>query len=152
MVNAFVAAIHFIGAFGVVATVFCEWLIFSRSPTFAEARRIQRCDAWYGIFAIVVVIAGLLRVYYFEKGSAFYLHNWIFITKIALFAVVGLLSIYPTVQFIGWRKATREKSAPTMTDEQHASIAIILRIELALLACMIVAASLMAKAIGSWFN
>lgn len=148
MTNALVAALHFIGAFGVIATVFAEWLIFNPTPTFADARRLQRCDAWYGLSALIVMVAGGLRVFYFEKGSAFYLGNPVFHLKMALFIAVGLLSIYPTVVFIRWRKATRGNTAPTMTTEQANRVALFLRLEMLLLVAMVVAASMMAKGIG----
>jgi putative membrane protein len=148
MTASFVAALHFLAAFVLAATVFCEWLLFSRAPTLSEARRIQRLDAAYGIAAGIAVIAGLLRVYYFEKGSAFYLNNPIFLLKIGLFALAGLLSAYPTVQFIRWRKATRAGAAPTVTERQHSLISMALRAELVCLFGIIVAASLMAKGVG----
>jgi len=148
MMSALVAALHFVAAFGVVATVFSEWVIFNRTLTLAEARRIQRCDAWYGICATFAVVAGLLRVYFFEKGSHFYLSNWVFLIKIGLFVTVGLLSIYPTMQFIGWRKATRANEAPTLTDRRFAVVQRLLRLEVLLLVGMIIAASLMAKGVG----
>src|SRR5690242_16114431 len=129
MMSGLIAALHFLGAFGVVATVFSEWIIFSRQPTWEDARRLQRLDAWYGLSAIAVFVAGLLRVYVFEKGSRFYLSNPVFLTKIGLFIGVGLLSIYPTMQFIRWRKATRVHLAPTLDAHQASMIGNILRLE-----------------------
>jgi putative membrane protein len=146
--SAFIAALHFIGAFGVFATVFAEWVIFHRTPTVAEARRLQFCDTCYGLCAALVLVAGALRVFYFEKGSHFYLSNPLFLVKMTLFVIVGLLSIYPTVRFLDWRKATRANQAPTMTDAQFSLLQAILRLEVVLLVGIILAASLMAKGIG----
>ena len=56
----------------------------------------------------MLLVVGLLRVYYFEKGAAFYFGNAFFIAKLALFIVVGLLSIYPTLEFSAWRKALKQ--------------------------------------------
>jgi putative membrane protein len=148
MNSAFIAALHFIGAFGVFATVFAEWVIFCRTPTVAEARRLQLCDTWYGLCATLVLVAGTLRVFYFEKGSHFYLTNPVFLVKMALFVSVGLLSIYPTVRFLSWRKATRANQAPIMTDDQFGLLQAMLRLEVVLLVGIILAASLMAKGIG----
>jgi putative membrane protein len=66
----------------------------------------------------------------------------------ALFLAVGLLSIYPTVLFLGWRKATRAQQAPTMSDKQFNLTLMILRLEIALLVGIILSASLMAKGVG----
>ena len=148
MNSALIAALHFLGAFGVAATVCAEWMTFSRTPTLAEARRLQRCDTWYGLFATLVLLGGALRVFYFEKGGHFYLSNPVFLLKIALFLAVGLLSIYPTVLFLSWRKATRAGQAPTMTDKQFNLTIQFLRLEVVLLIGIILSASLMAKGVG----
>ena len=141
--------LHFIAVFGVFATVFLEWQTMSRAPTYAEARRIQRCDTWYGLFAATVLIAGFLRVYYFEKGSEFYLANPFFYAKLALFVAAGLLSIYPTIRFLKWRTQTRQGQAPAVTDEEYRKIMRAIRGEMVLLVGVALCASLMARGIGS---
>ncbi|CAN5171177.1 DUF2214 family protein [soil metagenome] len=149
LINSLVAAVHFLAAFGVAATIFYEWLTFSRQPSQAEARRLQAADRWYGIFAALVLAAGFLRVFYFEKGVAFYMSNPFFLLKLSLFLIIGLLSIYPTVRFIGWRKQTSQGQPPVISDLQFSRITLILNLEMILLAALVVSASLMAKAIGS---
>ncbi|MEC5388321.1 DUF2214 family protein [Uliginosibacterium sp. H3] len=147
-INAFFAFLHFVAAFGVVATVVTEWLTLSRTPTLAEALRLQRVDACYGLFAMLVLVVGFLRVFYFEKGSAWYLSNQVFWTKLALFAVVGLLSIYPTVLFLAWRKETSQGKAPVLTEKQFLRLRLLLRAEVGLLLLVVFSASMMAKGIG----
>jgi putative membrane protein len=148
MLSALIAAVHFLAAFAVFAAVFYQWLTFSRKPTLIEAQRIQRCDAVYGLSSMALIAAGLLRVYFFEKGSEFYLSNPFFIAKIVLFVVVGLLSIYPTKQFIKWRPVTRAGQAPQMNEATFARIALLLKLEVLSLTVIVVFASLMAKGIG----
>ena len=148
MLSALIAALHFLAAFIVFAAVFYEWLTFNRTPTLSEAKRIQLCDAWYGLSSMALIAAGLLRVYYFEKGSEFYLSSPFFIAKIVLFVIVGLLSIYPTKQFIKWRSATRAGNAPQIDETTFARIALLLKLEVLLLVAIVVFASLMAKGIG----
>jgi putative membrane protein len=43
--------------------------------TIPEARRIQRVDLAYGISAGLLLVFGLLRVFFFEKGVNFYIHS-----------------------------------------------------------------------------
>lgn len=148
MPNALFAFLHFAAVFGVVATLFLEWQTFSRNPTHAEARRIQRCDLWYGIFAGVVLVAGLLRVFFFEKGLAYYMANPFFHAKLGLFVVIGLLSIYPTIRFLKWRPQTRNGLAPTVSEQEYRRILFVLRLEMVLLLCMALCASLMARGVG----
>jgi putative membrane protein len=146
--SALFAFLHFFAVFGVFATVFLEWQTMSPAPTRAEALRIQRCDRWYGMFAMTLVVVGLLRVYYFEKGRAFYFSNPIFNAKMTLFVLVGLLSIYPTLRFIRWRAQTRQGAAPVVSADEYRRIMMVLRTELFLLLCAAICASLMARGIG----
>jgi len=148
-IAALFAFLHFLAVFGIVATVFLEWQTMSRTPTLAEARRIQIADRWFGIFAMLVLVVGFLRVYQFEKGSAFYSSNPFFRAKLALFIAVGLLSIYPTIRFIKWRAQTSQGLAPAVGASEYRRIMALLRLEVILLLAMALCASLMARAIGS---
>ena len=148
IISALFAFLHFFAVFGIVATVFFEWQTMSRTPTFAEAKRIQLCDRWYGMFAVLVLIVGFLRVYFFEKGHAFYTANPFFHAKLGLFVAVGLLSIYPTIRFFRWRPQTSKGQAPAVSEQEYRRIMAILRIELILLLGMALCASLMARAVG----
>jgi len=146
--SAFFAFLHFVAVFGVVATVFLEWQTMSPAPTHAEALRLQRCDRLYGQFAMLLVVVGLLRVYFFEKGKAFYFGNPVFNAKMTLFVLVGLVSIYPTVRFIKWRAQTRQGAAPLVSAKEYGRIMMSLRIELLLLLGTALCASLMARGVG----
>lgn len=148
LVSALVAFLHFLAAFGIFATLFYEWLNFGRTPSLVDARRLQRCDMVYGLLAGLVIIAGLLRVLYFEKGSDFYLDSPFFHLKLGLFILVGLLSVYPTIVFLSWRKDVRAGHAPVVSPAQYTVVRVMLALELALLLAVILCASLMSKGIG----
>jgi hypothetical protein len=62
----------------------------------------------------VLLVVGLLRMFLFEKGGVYYLHSGPFLTKLALFALLGLLSIGPTRRFLAMRGALREGRAPSL--------------------------------------
>jgi putative membrane protein len=146
--SAFFAFLHFAAVFGIFCTVFYEWMAFSRAPTLEDARRIQQCDRWYGACAMALLAIGFLRVVYFEKGAGFYFANPFFHLKIGLFVLVGLLSIYPTLKFIGWGKATRQGQAPSVTEKEFTNIRRLLGLELLLLLAVALCASLMARGIA----
>ena len=148
MISALFAFLHFLAVFGIFAAVFLQWRTMSRTPTFAEARRIQASDRVYGMLAIVVLVVGFLRVYHFEKGKAFYAANPFFQAKLALFLGVGLLSIYPTIRFLKWRAQTKQGLAPVLAANEYKSIMTVLRIELLLLLATALFASLMARGVG----
>jgi putative membrane protein len=148
-ISAVFAFLHFLAVFGIVAAVFLEWQTMSRTPTLAEARRIQVADRWFGVFAMALLVVGFLRVYYFEKGPVFYWSNPFFRAKLTLFAAVGLLSIYPTVRFVKWGAQTKQGQAPSVSAAEHRRLVLMLRVELILLLATALCASLMARGVGS---
>ena len=148
VIRALFAFLHFLAVFGIVATVFLEWQTMSRTPSVAEAKRMQLCDRWYGIFAVMVLIVGFLRVFYFEKGQAFYFASPFFHAKLGLFILVGLLSIYPTIRFLKWRPLTKQGLPPAVSEREYGLIMISLRGELLLLLGVALCASFMARGVG----
>jgi putative membrane protein len=141
------AFLHHAAAFLLVAVVTAE-LVLMRELTLATARSLLRMDAVYGVAALVILAVGFLRVFYTEKGSAYYFHSVPFIAKITLFAAVGLLSIYPTRQFLSWRKSLKDNRVPALDDGTRRKIRMVLHIELTLLFLMMLCAALMARGIG----
>jgi putative membrane protein len=148
IVSAALAFVHFAAVFGIVGTLFFEWLTMSPTPTFSEATRIQLCDRWYGICAAAVLIVGFVRATHYEKGWAFYTASPYFYGKLALFVLLGVISIYPTIRFIKWRTQMRGKTAPALSEREYTLIMVSLRAELLLLSGIALCASLMARGIG----
>jgi len=87
-------------------------------------------------------------VFYTEKGAQYYFHSGTFLAKLTLFVIVGLLSIVPTVQFLGWRKALKAGQVPALDDAARRRIRIIIHTELTLLFLIMLCAALMARGIG----
>ena len=67
--------------------------------------------------ALGVLATGLARVFWGAKGAAYYAGRPLFRTKVVLFAVVGLISIRPTLRFARWRKALRASGALPSQEE-----------------------------------
>ena len=148
MNSAIMAFLHHLAAFTLVGTLIYEHTAFRKDITFAEARRLQRMDLVYGISAGFVLIVGLLRVFYFEKGAPFYAQNLFFWTKMAGFALVALLSIYPTIRFLSWNKFFAKNQIPEISDQDAARIKLILRLELVAIAVILLSAAMMARGVG----
>ena len=83
------------------------------------------------------------------KGWPFYETQPFFWAKIAVFAVIGLLSIIPTRTFMRWTKAYNADASFTPPEAQVKSIRRYVMIEVHLLALLLLFASLMARGIGS---
>jgi putative membrane protein len=102
----------------------------------------------FGMSSGAVLAVGLLRVFYFEKGASYYFHSAPFIAKLSLFAIVGLLSIYPTVEFLSWGKSLKQGQMPALTDRKIAAIRSVIHWELAGVVLILLCAALMAKGVG----
>lgn len=136
--------VHFISIFAIVGTLVSEHLLLKNEMTRAELVRLARIDAVYGLAAIALLGAGLtLWLGSIGKPAEFYTKNWIFLTKIFLFVIVGLLSIYPTVFFIKNRKGQPDESIKIPK-----AIFWMLRFELLLIFIIPMLAGLMAKGVG----
>ena len=125
-----------------------EWLTYDKKLTLIDAKRIQTADLVYGVSAALVLVFGFLRVFFFEKGSDYYLENSFYLLKLYTFLLVGILSIYPTIRFWKWRKITKHGNSPIIEEKEFKMIRWMLRMEVIGLLVMIFAASMMAKAFG----
>lgn len=106
------AFLHHLAFVALFVTLAIEMILFRQPLTLESARRLQVYDGVYGAAAGAVLIIGGLRVYFFEKGWYYYLTNHAFLTKMAIFVAVGLISIIPTIEFMRWRKETRAGKVP----------------------------------------
>lgn len=147
LTNSLFAFLHFIAAIGVVVTVIYERITLDKHLSLQDVKRIQRADGLYGLCAMLVLVMGSLRVFYFEKGSNFYFSNFFFWTKLGAFVVVGLLSIYPTIRFMKWRKFTKDGLMPEIEASEYHLISRLINLEIAGLVIVLLSASLMAKGI-----
>ena len=143
----FLAFLHHVAAFGLVAALTAE-LVLLRGEIAPQMRRLAVFDAAVGVCAGVLVVVGLLRVFYFEKGAYYYFHTWTFIAKLTLFLIVGLVSIVPTREFLSWRKAVQQGQAPSVSPDKVRSLRSIMHWELVGVVLIILMAALMAKGVG----
>lgn len=136
--------VHFISIFAIVGSLVSEHLLLKPALTRGELRRLSTIDAVYGLAALTLLAAGLtLWLGGVGKPSVFYTKNWIFHLKITGFALIGILSIYPTVFFIKQRKG---EAAELVNIPK--GIFWCVRLELMLLLIIPLLAGLMARGVG----
>jgi putative membrane protein len=145
---ALMAFLHHLAAFTVVATLAVEIALFRPPLTLLQARRLQLTDLIFGIAATAVLVVGLLRVVYFEKGAHYYWHDAYFIVKFSTFVVAALISIYPTVTFLSWGGAIKSGAAPSVAPERYRRVRACLMLELAAIVVILLCAPLMARGFG----
>ena len=112
-----------------------------------HVRLLPRLDIVFFAGAMLALLTGLLRLFFYAKGVGFYLPNPAFHTKMTLYVVIAAVSIVPTTRFIRWRRALETGGQPP----DHRAVARVRRLihlELGLLALMPLMAVLMARGIG----
>lgn len=77
----------------------------------AVVERLARVDRIYGIAAVAVILTGVARTWWGIKGTAWYWTNPLLHLKLTLFIIVGVISIFPTMTYLRWRKTLRATGA-----------------------------------------
>jgi putative membrane protein len=123
--------------------------VLIRQPlTIWSARRIVATDAVLGVSATALLIVGLLRVLYFEKGAAYYFSSHAFLTKFGLFILLALVSVVPTLEFLSWRAALKIGQLPQPAPNKLRTVTAVLHAELTGIVIILLCAAIMAR--GGW--
>ncbi len=139
------AFLHHLCAFTLVAALAIEFALIRMELTLASARRLQVTDLVLGIAAGLLLVIGLSRVFFLEKGAAYYWHSHAFLTKFGLFVIVGLLSIIPTMEFLSWRGAIKAGQVPVMDVSRRKRVTMVIHAELAAVVIILLCAAIMAR-------
>jgi putative membrane protein len=112
------AIVHHLLVFLLAGVLAFEIGVIEPSMKREDIVRVGRVDLWYGILAGAIIVVGFSRAIFAAKGWAYYSINMFFWAKMAAFAVVGFLSIAPTMRIIGWRRALAQNRefAPAAAD------------------------------------
>jgi putative membrane protein len=142
------AFLHHLCAFTLVAALAVEFTLIRQELTLSSARKLQVTDLVLGIAAGALLVIGLLRVFFFEKGASYYFHSHAFLTKLSLFIVVGLLSIVPTREFLSWRGALAAGQVPAIGAKKLRLVTGIIHGEFFAIVIILLCAAIMAR--GGW--
>jgi putative membrane protein len=142
------AFLHHLCAFTLVSAVAIEFVLIRGELTLSSARRLQVTDMVLGIAAGALLVVGLLRVFFFEKGADYYFHSHAFMTKFSVFIVVGLLSIIPTREFLSWRGALKTGQVPAIGAKKLRLVTAVIHGELFAIVIILLCAAIMAR--GGW--
>jgi len=138
---------HFIGIFLVVGGVFAELWMLKGKMTREELKTLAKVDGLYGLGAILVVGAGLtLWLSDIGKPAEFYSSTGLVYWKLAIFSIVGIISIYPTV-FLSREKLGKKHQIADELVDVPANMIWVVRAEFFLLLIMPLLAAYMAQGI-----
>jgi putative membrane protein len=130
--------------FGILVS---ELVMVRQSMTGDDIKRVAAIDLWYGIVALLIVVVGFSRAIFAAKGWAYYSVNSFFWAKIAVFVIIALLSIWPTVKYLNWRRDFRTAGS----EPDGASVSVVRRflwLEMILFAFLPTFAAAMARGYG----
>lgn len=144
------AFLHHLAAFALVAAIAIELVLLGQKFSLETARKLQVMDRVLGMSAGLLLVVGLLRVFLFEKGAAYYFHNGAFHAKLGLFFLAAFLSIYPTMRFISWGKSLKQGQLPPVSSGQLRLMRAIVHLELLAIVGILLAAAMMARGIGQF--
>ncbi|MBV9063432.1 MAG: DUF2214 family protein, partial [Alphaproteobacteria bacterium] len=117
--------------------------------TAKDISRLARADAWYGVLAAAIFAVGFSRAVFAAKGWGYYSANMFFWAKIGAFAIVGLLSILPTLAYLRWRRAARTESTYVPPEKDVRDVRRILWLEALVFAFIPLFAAAMARGYGT---
>jgi putative membrane protein len=146
--STFFAFLHHVAAFTLAAALAVEFVLIRQEVTRPGAIRLLVTDAVLGTSAAALLVVGLLRVFYFEKGASYYFSSHAFLTKLSVFLVVAVLSAAPTIEFLSWRKAVKAGQAPSPAPAKLKLIRNIIHFELIGVVVILLCAAIMAR--GGW--
>jgi putative membrane protein len=148
MVDLTLSVLHFVLIFVLVGILGAEVGLVHERMDGMQANRVAVLDRSYGAAAGLLLVVGFLRVFYGAKGAAFYLQNPVFWAKIAAFALIGALSILPTVRFIAWQRRARKEPGFRPVAADVRSVRRLIMAEAAVLAAIPLLAGMMARGYG----
>ncbi len=127
--------LHYIGIMVLMGSLITEHVVLKPGINKSQIKSLATTDLIYGIAAAVVLVTGLLRWFVVDvKGAEFFNKNPLFHIKVTLFVVIVILSIFPTLKFLKWRKSVRKGQEVVVTEAEAKKQLMFIRIELLLLA------------------
>jgi putative membrane protein len=148
MLDLVLAVLHHLLILSLAGLLAAELVLVKPGVSGAGLRTLGLVDAGYGATATLILAVGFGRVFLGAKGSAFYIGNPVFWAKIAAFAVVGLLSIAPTIAILKWRGRAKADPAFAPPADEVAKVHTTLLLELGVFALIPIFAAAMARGYG----
>lgn len=112
MLDLVLACAHHLAAFALFGILFAQLVTIRPGMESTAIRRASAFDIAYGLAAALILIVGFARVSHAAKGWEYYAHNAAFWAKVGVFALIGLISIFPTIAFRRWRREGGSPGAP----------------------------------------
>lgn len=149
MTDLVLAIVHHLIVFGIASALAAELALMRPAAMSPQTvRLLGRFDMAYGLMALAILVVGFLRVVYGAKGAGFYTHNPVFWAKVGAFAVVGLISIRPTLRIQAWQKRAQADAAFVPPLGEVNALRRTMLLEIHVFALIPIFAAMMARGVG----
>lgn len=108
------ASAHYLAILALTGVLVAELILLGFQPEASVVRRLAKVDIVYGILAGFVILTGIGRILTSPEGHTFFEQSPVFWAKMGVFAVVGILSVFPSLKYARWAKAL--KTAETLPE------------------------------------
>ena len=141
----FIPYLHYIGIMALMGALITEHLFLKPGLSKSQVKALKTIDWIYGLSAILVLATGLLRWFFYGKGSDFYLSNPLFHVKLTLFVILGVVSLFPSFKFRKWNKLFKSGQQPDISEKVVKKQLMFIRIELLIMAIIPLLAVMIAR-------
>lgn len=143
------AVLHHLLVFPLFAVFVAEAAIIRAGMNGAALDRLGRLDMMYGILSLLVIAVGAARVVFGLRGWDYYAGNHAFWGKMTAFAIVGIVSLWPSRAFVGWRKAAAADPSYSVPQAEITRVRHFIHIEALFFALIVIFAAMMARGVGA---
>lgn len=113
MARVLLAGLHLLGLGVGLGAVWARGRALTSRLDPSGLRSAFLADNFWGLAAALWLGTGLWRLLAgLEKGTTYYLHNHVFLGKLALFAIILALEVMPMITLIGWRRQVARGEQP----------------------------------------
>jgi putative membrane protein len=143
------ASAHHLAVFSLVALFAAEFALVRPGLAGPRIEQLARVDAAYGAVAGLVIVIGIVRIFFGAVDESYYWGNHAFWGKMIAFLVMGLLTIPPTMAIRRWDKARDAAPGYEPPTSEIASSRRFIHLQAGVLLLIPVFAAAMARGYGS---
>lgn len=142
------AILHHLLMFILAAVIAGEFVLMRKGLSGRNLSVLAHIDRMYGLVALAIIVVGVCRVIFGLKGWEYYVASHAFWGKMVAFALVGILSIKPTMRILQWARAGKATDGYLVPDTEIAAMRRFLVAELIVFAFIPIFAAMMARGMG----
>lgn len=140
---------HHLAVFLLVAIFAAEFALLRPGLAGPRIGQLARIDAAYGAVAGLVIVVGVLRLFFGAASWQYYLANHMFWGKMGAFLILGLLTIPPTLAIRKWAQASRDTASYAVPESEIAANRRFIHLQAGVLLLIPIFAAAMARGYGS---